>query len=142
MATADSDKIVVDPKAKNKDAAIAQALADAISGGEHLTKLVVTDTVVGAGREVKVGDTVTVHYIGFQKDGSVFDNSYKKGKPISFKVGAGDVIKGWEEGVVGMKEGGKRILVVPPELGYGSAVVDPLPANAILIFSLELLSIE
>lgn len=141
-ANGTDDVVVTDSKVKNKEAALADALKEASSAHGQVRKLIVDDVVVGDDREVKIGDTVTVHYIGMVKGGSEFDNSYKKGKPLSFKVGAREVIEGWEQGLIGMKEHGKRILVVPPDMGYGNTVVDPIPANATLLFSVELLSIE
>jgi FKBP-type peptidyl-prolyl cis-trans isomerase len=140
--TSESDIIRVNPNASDKEAALRQAILDGTTGNGTVTKLIVHDLSVGTGREVKVGDTVTVNYIGLLKDGPEFDNSYKKKKPFSFKVGADEVIKGWDTGIIGMKEGGQRALVVPASLGYGNTIVGPLPANATLIFSIELLSIE
>ena len=137
-----SDVIVVDAHVKNKAAALRQAIFDGSNDQGRVLKLIINDVSVGRGREVKVGDRVTVHYIGSLKGGAEFDNSYKKGKPLTFKVGAGEVITGWEKGIIGMKEGGERVLVVPASLGYGNAIVDPLPANATLLFSIKLLSIE
>ncbi len=141
-STNESDVIIVDSNAENREAALRQAILDGSTGVGRVTKLIVSDSSVGSGREVKIGDTVTVHYIGLLTDGPEFDNSYRKGTPLSFKVGAGEVIEGWERGIIGMKEGGERVLVVPSAMGYGSTVVDPLPADATLIFSIELLSIE
>jgi FKBP-type peptidyl-prolyl cis-trans isomerase len=103
------------------------------------------DVVVGTGAEVKNGDTVSVLYTGSLDDGTVFDASAKHGnQPFSFTVGAtgpGGVIEGWNLGLVGMKVGGKRDLTIPPELGYGSQANGPIPANATLHFTIELLSI-
>ena len=104
----------------------------------------VTDVVVGAGAEVKNGDTVNVLYTGSLDDGTVFDASSKHGnQPFSFVVGANQVIKGWDIGLVGMKVGGKRDLVIPSELGYGAtgAGGGVIPPNATLHFTVELLSI-
>src|SRR5262245_3930476 len=78
------------------------------------------DLKEGTGKEAKAGDTVDVHYTGWLKDGKKFDSSVDRGKPFSFKLGAGMVIKGWDEGVAGMKVGGKRKLTIPPDLGYGA----------------------
>jgi FKBP-type peptidyl-prolyl cis-trans isomerase len=137
-----SDIVFADSSLKNKEAALAAAIREASSANGRILKLVAADRVVGTGREARIGDTVTVDYIGTVKGGTEFENSYKTHEPLSFKVGAGDVIKGLEEGIVGMKEGGERILIIPPELGYGSTIVEPLPANATLIFSIKLNSIE
>lgn len=136
------DIIRVDPEAQNKEAALKQAILDGSTREGRVTKLIVHDISVGSGREVKVGDTVTVHYIGLLKDGPQFDNSYKKKKPFLFKVGASQVIEGWDRGIIGMKEGGERILVVPASMGYSNTIVGPLPANSTLIFLIELLLIE
>jgi len=101
------------------------------------------DITVGAGTEAKQGDTVTVHYTGWLTDGTKFDSSVDRGQPFSFPLGAGRVIAGWDEGVAGMKEGGKRILVIPSNLGYGpSGASGVIPPNATLIFEVELLDIQ
>lgn len=100
------------------------------------------DVVVGTGPTALPGDTVTVDYIGTLTDGTVFDNSYESGKPITFRIGAGEVIKGWDQGVPGMRVGGKRRLTVPPELGYGSQATGSIPANSTLVFEIELLSVR
>ena len=99
------------------------------------------DVKVGAGAEAKAGDKVTVHYTGRLKDGTQFDSSVGK-KPFTFTIDAREVIKGWDEGVAGMKEGGKRKLIIPPELGYGARGSGPIPANAQLIFDVELLKVQ
>lgn len=101
----------------------------------------VTDTRLGTGAAVQDGDTVTVNYTGMLLNGTKFDSSYDRGQPFTFTVGAGQVIKGWELGLVGMKVGGARRLVIPPELGYGAASVGPIPANSTLVFDIELLGI-
>jgi FKBP-type peptidyl-prolyl cis-trans isomerase len=101
------------------------------------------DLKEGTGAEAKKGDTVEVHYTGWLTDGKKFDSSKDRGEPFSFPLGAGKVIKGWDEGVAGMKVGGKRKLMVPPELGYGARGYPPvIPANAELIFEVELLKIK
>ncbi|PIR66838.1 MAG: peptidylprolyl isomerase [Parcubacteria group bacterium CG10_big_fil_rev_8_21_14_0_10_36_14] len=106
------------------------------------TKLNTEDIVVGGGEEVKSGDSVRVHYTGWLLDGTKFDSSVDRGQPFSFVVGAGYVIQGWDQGLLGMKVGGKRKLTIPPSLGYGaSGVPGTIPANAILIFEVELLQI-
>lgn len=100
------------------------------------------DLLVGTGQPVKVGDTVSVHYIGALADGTKFDSSYDRGEPISFTVGAGQLIKGFDQGVVGMQVGGKRKVTIPPELGYGAQQIGPIPANSTLVFDVELVSIK
>ena len=102
-----------------------------------------TDLVVGQGREAHAGETVTVHYTGTLVDGTKFDSSKDRNKPFSFKLGAGRVIKGWDEGVEGMKIGGTRKLVIPAQLGYGArGAGSTIPPNATLIFEVELLDLR
>jgi len=107
-------------------------------------KLQITDEIIGTGEEAKKGDTVTVNYLGTLLDGSKFDSSYDRGVPFSFHLGAGEVIKGWDEGVAGMRVGGKRKLVIPPDLAYGNRSVGNglIPANSTLVFEIELLKVE
>lgn len=100
------------------------------------------DTKVGTGPAVKAGDMVTVNYKGWLDDGTVFDTTKKPGgEPFSFNVGSGQVIKGWDEGLQGMKKGGVRQLIVPPDLGYGSEDMGVIPPNSTLHFEIELLKI-
>jgi FKBP-type peptidyl-prolyl cis-trans isomerase len=105
------------------------------------TTLEVEDLVVGAGAVVVTGDTITVNYIGSFLDGRQFDNSYTTGRPIAFKVGARQVIAGFDQGVVGMRVGGKRRLTVPAALAYGSQGQGPIPPNTPVRFEVELMSI-
>jgi FKBP-type peptidyl-prolyl cis-trans isomerase len=117
------------------------------SGGTHEmttdSGLKYTDIVVGNGREAALGDTATVHYTGWLTDGKKFDSSVDRKEPFSFRVGAGQVIKGWDEGVAGMKVGGKRKLTIPPQLGYGPrGAGGVIPPNATLIFDVELLGLR
>jgi FKBP-type peptidyl-prolyl cis-trans isomerase len=108
------------------------------------TKLETEDTKVGTGREAKTGDTVHVQYTGTLMNGTKFDSSYDHGgDPFKFTIGQGQVIKGWDQGVPGMKVGGKRRLRIPADLGYGVAGSPPtIPSNAGLIFDIELVSID
>jgi len=107
------------------------------------TKLTMTDDVVGTGREAKAGDKVKVHYTGTLMNGNKFDSSRDRGEPFEFQLGAGSVIKGWDQGVVGMKVGGKRKLVIPYDLAYGEAGHPPdIPAKAALKFDVELIEVE
>jgi len=108
----------------------------------EVTELVIEDISVGTGAEAKAGDMVTVHYTGWLTDGTKFDSSLDAGRPFQFPLGQGQVIPGWDQGVAGMKIGGKRKLTIPPDLGYGSAGAGGvIPPNATLIFEVELLSI-
>ena len=105
--------------------------------------LVIEDIKIGEGKEVEKFNIVTVNYTGLLEDGTKFDSSLNPGRtPFRFTVGAGQVIKGWDEGLIGMKVGGKRKLTIPPDLGYGSRDNGPIPANSTLIFEIDLLGIE
>jgi len=107
------------------------------------TQLQITDTVVGAGAEVKKGDNIVMHYRGTLENGTEFDSSYGRGEPFSCPIGVGYVIKGWDEGIIGMKIGGKRKLVIPGNLAYGERGAGGLIGpNAALVFECELLGIE
>lgn len=105
-------------------------------------ELKIEDIVIGTGDEVKSGDTIVIHYKGTLEDGTQFDSSYDRGEPFETKIGVGEVIQGWDEGVVGMKTGGKRRLIIPPSLGYGEQAVGTIPANSTLIFDVELVEIK
>ena len=114
------------------------ASATTPSGGGTLVS---EDLVVGTGATAAVGDTVTVHYIGTFTNGSKFDSSYDRAQPYVFQIGAGRVIAGWDQGVPGMKVGGKRRLTIPPSLAYGSTGYGSIPPNTTLVFEIDLLSI-
>ncbi len=102
-----------------------------------------TDVKMGDGTQAKAGDTVEVHYTGTLENGKKFDSSRDRGTPLVFRVGVGQVIKGWDEGIAGMKVGGQRKLVIPPDLGYGAnGAGGVIPPNAILIFDVELVGIK
>jgi len=119
----------------------AQDLLNDISKTGKVSQLAVIDTVDGTGAEAKSGDTVTVNYIGVLPNGTVFDASQNHGQSFTFTLGAGAVIKGWDQGLVGMKVGGTRLVAIPPELAYGGQAVGQIPANSSLIFQVELVSI-
>lgn len=101
----------------------------------------IIDIVVGKGEEAFSGSYVTVHYVGKLKNGTKFDSSRDRNRPFEFNLGAGEVVKGWDKGIKGMRVGGKRKLIIPPELGYGSKKVGNIPADSTLIFEVELLKI-
>jgi FKBP-type peptidyl-prolyl cis-trans isomerase len=96
----------------------------------------------GEGDAAKAGDSVTVHYTGWLVNGEKFDSSVDRGQPFEFPLGGGRVIKGWDLGVAGMKVGGVRKLIIPPNLGYGSRGTGPIPPDSTLIFEVELLGAE
>ena len=97
----------------------------------------------GFGDPARAGHTVSVHYTGYLQDGTKFDSSLDRGEPFSFPLGAGKVIRGWDEGLVGMKVGGRRKLVIPPELAYGSRGAGRLiPPGATLVFDVELVEVK
>lgn len=105
--------------------------------------LVKKELIEGSGPEAKSGDEVTVQYVGvLYKNGEEFDASWNRGEPFSFTLGGGEVIPGWDKGVEGMKAGGRRMLVIPPELAYGSEGVGPIPPESTLVFVIDLLSVK
>jgi len=104
--------------------------------------LKIEDLKVGTGAEAKSGNTVSVNYTGTLTNGTKFDSSFDHGSPFEFTLGGGQVIKGWDQGLVGMKIGGKRKLTIPPDLGYGARGQGPIPPNATLIFEVDLLGIK
>ena len=100
--------------------------------------LLYKDITEGTGSSPMQGQKIAVHYTGTLLNGDIFDTSSKRGTPIEFSFGTGQVIKGWDEGLASMKEGGKRILVIPSDLGYGSTATGKIPANSTLVFEVEL----
>ena len=108
---------------------------------EQSSELKIEDIVVGTGMEVQSGDSVVIHYNGTLTNGTKFDSSYDRGEPFETQIGVGQVIKGWDEGVVGMKVGGKRKLTIPPDMAYGDRATGPIPPNSTLIFEVELLEV-
>lgn len=101
------------------------------------------DLEIGTGKKaIGRGETVFVHYTGCLEDGTKFDSSHDRGEPLEFSLGAGLVIPGWDEGIIGMRAGGRRKLIVPPELGYGArGAGSAIPPNAVLIFDIQLLNV-
>lgn len=113
------------------------------AGATVLPGLTIEDVVVGTGKAAQPGNQVTVHYTGWLTDGTKFDSSRDGGQPLSFQLGAGNVIKGWDQGVAGMQVGGRRRLTIAPELAYGARGYPPvIPANATLVFEVELLDVQ
>lgn len=105
--------------------------------------LQIKDLKVGTGPEANAGQNVSVHYVGTLTNGNKFDSSRDRGSPFQFRLGAGQVIKGWDQGVAGMKVGGLRKLTIPPELGYGARGFPPvIPGNSTLVFEVELLGVS
>lgn len=120
------------------------------TGLSNITELIKKDDVTGTGHEAAAGRRVTVHYTGWlysesaaDRKGKKFDSSRDSGRPFDFRLGAGEVIKGWDEGVAGMKVGGRRTLTVPPDYGYGAqGFPGAIPPNATLVFDVELLDVR
>ena len=104
--------------------------------------LSIEDLKVGTGAEAKRGQRVSVHYVGTLTSGKKFDSSRDRNSPFDFQVGKGQVIKGWDEGLVGMKVGGKRKLTIPSDKAYGPRAIGKIPANSTLVFEVELVAIK
>lgn len=108
-----------------------------------MSELIIEDLTTGQGDEATAGRTVIVHYTGWLTDGTKFDSSKDRNDPFDFPLGAGHVIRGWDQGVAGMKVGGTRKLTIPPEMGYGSrGAGGVIPPNATLVFEVELLAVK
>lgn len=125
----------------NDDTLIFDEFSEELEGGGENLKI--EDLIIGEGEEAKEGDAVAVNYFGTLEDGKKFDSSYDRGNPFTFTLGEGEVIKGWDQGLIGMKVGGKRRLTIPPELAYGEeGAGEAIPPNATLVFEVELLKVE
>ena len=138
-APADTDDAVVETTEENtmSDAAQSENIITTDSGLQYV------DLIEGTGDTPTAGSTVEVHYTGTLEDGTKFDSSRDRGQPFSFRIGVGQVIKGWDEGVGSMQVGGRRKLIIPPDLGYGArGAGGVIPPNATLIFDVELLGIR
>lgn len=126
------------------------AFSEIKQNATKVTELMQTDVKIGTGEEATGGHVVKVHYTGWlydatapQKKGAKFDSSVDRGTPFTFPLGSGRVIKGWDQGVVGMKIGGQRTLIIPAHLAYGSrGAGDSIPPNAVLVFDVELLGLQ
>jgi len=133
---------VTQTDSEDSDGKVEKALLDASTIDGKLEKLVIDDVRIGTGAAVKTGDTLTVQYVGRTRDGVEFDSSYTRGEPFTFTVGEGKVIQGWEKGLIGMKVGGQRILVIPSDMAYGNMQVGAIQPNSPLVFTVELLGIK
>jgi FKBP-type peptidyl-prolyl cis-trans isomerase len=132
-------------KSKTTPAAVVVSPSPAATSSATIQKvdgLIIEDITIGTGAEAVAGKLITVNYLGTLLDGTKFDSSYDRGAPFQFTLGAGEVIKGWDEGFTGMKIGGKRKLTISPELGYGNVAMGTIPANSTLVFEVELLKVE
>lgn len=137
LPSTDSTPPVATPSTSASAAAGATPTERVEEGG-----LRITDLTVGQGKEAKSGDTIVVHYTGKLEDGYVFDSSHKRNKPFDVKIGVGRVIKGWDRGIVGMREGGKRKLVIPHPLAYGEDGTGKIPPRSTLTFEVDLLEVK
>jgi len=108
----------------------------------EVPKITTQDIIYGTGETAMPGSRITVNYVGKFEDGAIFDSSLSRNEPFQFVLGAGQVIKGWDEGIVGMRVGGKRTLTIPPSLGYGATNYGPIPGNSTLTFEVELIKVE
>lgn len=134
--------VIIVESAEDQTAARVAAYRAAADARGNITRMVIDDIKFGTGEAVQEGDVVSVHYVGTLQNGQEFDNSKKRGAPFEFTVGGGQVIEGWDKGLVGMKVGGQRVLVIPPEMAYGDQGIGPIPGGATLVFSIELMEVK
>ncbi|MCA9362388.1 FKBP-type peptidyl-prolyl cis-trans isomerase [Candidatus Kaiserbacteria bacterium] len=134
--------IVIVGESDDPTRARVDAYRSAADAQGNMQRMVIDDVKIGTGAVVEKGDVVSVHYAGTLQNGQEFDNSRKRGAPFEFKVGGGQVIKGWDEGLVGMKVGGQRVLVIPSDMAYGDQGIGPIPGGATLVFTIELLEVK
>jgi peptidylprolyl isomerase len=141
-----AEKKAAEEEAVEEEAAAKKAAADApevsVPKGQPPKRLVIEDLKTGGGATAKPGDQVTVHYVGVLYDGGEMFDANWGNEPLSFELGAQQVISGWDQGVQGMKVGGERKLIIPPDLAYGSQGSYPIPPNATLVFQIELLDVK
>jgi len=150
LASCGSDTKTVEREMEGAaQAPLSKAAARLMEGVDPGLELVTTatglqfvDVVEGGGERAEVGRKVRVKYTGWLLDGAKFDSSVDRGRPLEFALGSGRVIPGWDEGIAGMKVGGRRRLALPPELGYGERGIGPIPPNSTLIFEVELLGVQ
>ncbi len=132
----------LETQTKSSTTATVSSKVEAVSTLPDVKELKIEDTKVGEGKEVKSGDTISINYKGALMDGTEFDSSYKRNQPFETKIGVGNVIKGWDQGIIGLKVGGKRKLTIPSALAYGPTAKSSIPANSALIFEVELMGIK
>ena len=128
--------------AATEEAPLGATLHESTEQTGQLQDIIIDDIKIGVGDGAELGDTLEVHYIGSTQDGVQFDNSYERGSSFSFTLGDNKVIEGWERGLLGMKAGGERVLVIPAKYAYGNRQVGPIAANSTLVFAVSLLAIH
>jgi peptidylprolyl isomerase len=139
LPTSVPSSVIITPQPENNTSTEGAVMDNYTTTADGLKYM---EIVEGSGQEVKTGDTVTVHYLGTLQNGTKFDSSYDRNVPFTTQIGVGQVIKGWDEGIVGMKVGGKRKLIIPADLGYGQQGAGSIPPNSVLIFEVQLLSVK
>lgn len=140
LGTPTPTSVIINNAAQEKTQTVTPSMDNFTTSKDGLK---IQDETVGSGKEAKSGDTVTVNYLGTLENGTKFDSSYDRNTPFTTQIGVGLVIKGWDEGIVGMKVGGKRKLIIPPSLGYGEqGAGGVIPPNATLVFEVELLDVK